>query len=80
VHELLRGNAQWKRKGGNSNALEVSAALSRREGRSPSPLISGMAVEHELHAHIGGLEENMKLIMEYLNIRKRTKTANAGRE
>jgi hypothetical protein len=76
-HELLCGNAQWKKKGRNNNASEVSAALSRREGRSPSPLIFGIAVEHELHAHIGGLEENMKLIMEHLNIRKCTETENA---
>jgi hypothetical protein len=48
-HELLHGDAWWKMKGGNSNASEVSAALNRREGRSPTPLISGMVVEHELH-------------------------------
>jgi hypothetical protein len=79
-HELLYGNARWKRKGGNSNASKVSAALNRREGRFPSPLISRMAVEYELHAYIGGLEENMKLIMEHLNIRKRTETADAVTE
>lgn len=49
---------------------DVSIALSRREGRSLSSIVSGMAVEHVLHARIGGVEENMKLIMEHLNIRK----------
>ena len=74
-YELLYGNARWKKKGGNNNASKVSTTLSRREGRSP--LISRMAMEHELHACIGGLEENMKLIMEHMNIWKRTETADA---
>jgi hypothetical protein len=67
--ELLHGRVRWKRKGRNNNASNVSVALSRQEGRSPSPLISGLTVDNELQARIGGLEENMKLKMEHLNIR-----------
>jgi hypothetical protein len=79
-HELLHRDARWEKKGGNSNTSEVSTALNRKEGRSPTPLISRMVVEHELHARIGGLVENMKLIMEHLNIRKRTETTDAVTE
>ena len=76
----MRRDAQWKKKGGNNNASEISIVLSRRERRSPTPLISRMVVEHELYARIGSLVENKKLIMEHLNIWKRTEMTDAVTE
>jgi hypothetical protein len=67
-HELARVKGAGKRKVGSMDISDMSASASKQQERSPSSQVSKISTERDLHARIGGLEENMKLILQHLRI------------